>query len=93
MSIYEMAALDCRAPHNHRLYLMAEALAGLGVAASVIAVVQLTEDVIGKCSAYGTAYRNASRDMSRLSDQITAGRVPPENQYNWRLENQFIRNC
>ncbi|KAF8521534.1 hypothetical protein JB92DRAFT_2785751, partial [Gautieria morchelliformis] len=58
-------------PHNHRLDLMAEALAGLGVAASVIAVVQLTEDVIGKCSAYGTAYRNASRDMSRLSDQIS----------------------
>ncbi|KAF8521543.1 hypothetical protein JB92DRAFT_1809453 [Gautieria morchelliformis] len=50
---------------------MAEALAGLGVAASVIAVVQLTEDVIGRCSAYGTAYKNASRDMSRLSDQIS----------------------
>ncbi|KAF8486650.1 hypothetical protein JB92DRAFT_3130815 [Gautieria morchelliformis] len=39
--------------------------------ASVIAVVQLTEDVIGRCSAYGTAYRNASKDMSRLSDQIS----------------------
>jgi hypothetical protein len=39
--------------------------------ASVIAVVQITEDVITKCSAYGVAYRNASKYMSRLSDQVS----------------------
>jgi hypothetical protein len=39
--------------------------------ASVIAVVQITEDVITKCSAYGVAYKNASKDMSRLSDQVS----------------------
>ncbi|KAF8521043.1 hypothetical protein JB92DRAFT_1848323 [Gautieria morchelliformis] len=50
---------------------MAEALAGLAVAASVIAVVRTTEDVITKCSAYRIAYRNASKDMTRLSDQVS----------------------
>ncbi|KAF8518593.1 hypothetical protein JB92DRAFT_2902178 [Gautieria morchelliformis] len=49
---------------------MAEALAGLGVAASVIAVVQLGETVISTCSAYGTTYKNASKDMKQLSDEI-----------------------
>jgi hypothetical protein len=39
--------------------------------ASLIAVVQTTEDVIRKCSAYGVAYKNASKDMSRLSDQVS----------------------
>jgi hypothetical protein len=39
--------------------------------ASVIAVVRTTEDVIRKCSAYGVAYKNASKDMSRLSDQVS----------------------
>ncbi|KAF8503168.1 hypothetical protein JB92DRAFT_810790 [Gautieria morchelliformis] len=50
---------------------MAEALAGLAVAASVIAVVQITEDVINKCTAYGAAYKDASKDMQRLSDQVS----------------------
>ncbi|KAF8529369.1 hypothetical protein JB92DRAFT_3106851 [Gautieria morchelliformis] len=45
---------------------MAEALA-----ASIIAVVRTTEDVITKCSAYRVAYKNASKDMSRLSDQVS----------------------
>jgi hypothetical protein len=39
--------------------------------ASVIAVVQITEDVITKCFAYGVAYKNASKDMNRLSDQVS----------------------
>ncbi|KAF8528253.1 hypothetical protein JB92DRAFT_3093085, partial [Gautieria morchelliformis] len=51
---------------NHRLDPMAEALA-----ASVIAVVQITEDVINKCTAYGAAYKNASKDMRRVSDQVS----------------------
>ncbi|KAF8519162.1 hypothetical protein JB92DRAFT_2808791 [Gautieria morchelliformis] len=50
---------------------MAEALAGLAVAASVIAVVQITEDVITKCSAYRVTYKNASKDMIGLSDQVS----------------------
>ncbi|KAF8527653.1 hypothetical protein JB92DRAFT_3107437 [Gautieria morchelliformis] len=50
---------------------MAEALAGLAVAASVIAIVRTTEDVITKCSAYRVAYKNASKDMIRLSDQVS----------------------
>ncbi|KAF8508296.1 hypothetical protein JB92DRAFT_3145081 [Gautieria morchelliformis] len=50
---------------------MAEALAGLVVAASVIAVVRTTEDVITKCAAYRVAYKNASKDMVRLSDQVS----------------------
>ncbi|KAF8512682.1 hypothetical protein JB92DRAFT_3116890 [Gautieria morchelliformis] len=50
---------------------MVEALAGLAVAASVIAVVRTTEDVITKCSAYRVAYKNASKDMLRLSDQVS----------------------
>ncbi|KAF8484412.1 hypothetical protein JB92DRAFT_3261754 [Gautieria morchelliformis] len=54
---------------------MAEALAGLAVAASIIAVVRTTEDVITKCSAYRVAYKNASKDMSRLSDQVSGLRV------------------
>ncbi|KAF8493810.1 hypothetical protein JB92DRAFT_3100091 [Gautieria morchelliformis] len=56
---------------------MAGALADLGVAASVIAVVQITKDVITKCSAYGAAYKNASEDMSRLSDQVSGVRGVP----------------
>ncbi|KAF8532396.1 hypothetical protein JB92DRAFT_991938 [Gautieria morchelliformis] len=49
---------------------MAEALAGLGVAASVIAVVQLGTAVISGCSAYGTTYKNASKDMNQLRDEV-----------------------
>ncbi|KAF8479930.1 hypothetical protein JB92DRAFT_2800635, partial [Gautieria morchelliformis] len=49
---------------------MAEALAGLGVAASIIAVVQLGQTVISTCAAYGTTYKNASKDMKQLSDEV-----------------------
>ncbi|KAF8493572.1 hypothetical protein JB92DRAFT_1172673 [Gautieria morchelliformis] len=49
---------------------MAEALAGLGVGASVIAVVQLGKAVISTCSAYGTTYKNASKNMNQLSDEV-----------------------
>ncbi|KAF8517227.1 hypothetical protein JB92DRAFT_2829080 [Gautieria morchelliformis] len=48
---------------------MAEALAGLAVAASVVAIVQTTEDVTTKCSAYRIAYKDTSKDMNRLSRQ------------------------
>jgi hypothetical protein len=38
--------------------------------ASVIAVVQLGETVISTCSAYGNAYKNASKDMDQLSEEV-----------------------
>ncbi|KAF8512697.1 hypothetical protein JB92DRAFT_3116903 [Gautieria morchelliformis] len=50
---------------------MAEALAGLGVAVSVFAVVQISEDVISKCSAYRVAHKNAPENMRKFSDQVS----------------------
>jgi hypothetical protein len=70
MAQHEAAGLPEFYP-NHRLNAMAEVLAGVAAAASVIAIVRTTEDVIRKCSAYGVAYKNVSKDMSRLSDQVS----------------------
>jgi hypothetical protein len=39
--------------------------------AGVIAVVQITEDVVTKCYKYRAAYKNASKDMIRLSAQVS----------------------
>jgi hypothetical protein len=39
--------------------------------ASVIAVGQIAQDIVSKCSAYRVAYKDASKDMSRLSDQVS----------------------
>ncbi|KAF8490589.1 hypothetical protein JB92DRAFT_2819701, partial [Gautieria morchelliformis] len=43
---------------------------GLGLAASVIAVLQLTVATIGACYRYGSGVKNASRDKESILDQL-----------------------
>ncbi|KAF8524185.1 hypothetical protein JB92DRAFT_3109582 [Gautieria morchelliformis] len=44
--------------------------AALGLAACIIAVLQLTAATIGACYSYGTGVKNASRDKKRIIDQL-----------------------
>jgi len=45
---------------------------GLSAAASVIAVIQIAEDVYGKLSDYICAVKDASNDIERLKDEVLA---------------------
>ncbi|KAF8492135.1 hypothetical protein JB92DRAFT_3147541 [Gautieria morchelliformis] len=44
--------------------------AALGLAASIIAVLQLTGATISACYDYGSGVKNASRDKKRIIDQL-----------------------
>ena len=45
---------------------------GLSAAASVIAVIQISEDVVSLCSQYLNAVKNAKSDIVRLRDELTS---------------------
>ncbi|KAF8489409.1 hypothetical protein JB92DRAFT_2820030 [Gautieria morchelliformis] len=64
-SIYSLrAGLSCY--NNHQLDVMAE----LGLAASVIAVLQITSATIMTCFNYGNSVKNASKDKKKLRDRL-----------------------
>ncbi|KAF8515203.1 hypothetical protein JB92DRAFT_83550 [Gautieria morchelliformis] len=58
--------------------------AALGLAASVIAVLQLTGATISACLSYGSGVKNASRDKKIIIDRLfgpkTSSRLPALNE-------------
>ena len=45
-------------------------MAEIGLAASIIAVIQISQEAITRVYQYGTAVRNAKEDMDRVADEI-----------------------
>src|SRR5204863_6891970 len=58
---------------------MAEALAGLGVAASVIAVLQISEKVISACYQYYRTTKNAGKDIHDIINIVSGLKTTLEN--------------
>ncbi|KAJ9419620.1 hypothetical protein QL093DRAFT_1456893 [Fusarium oxysporum] len=52
---------------------------GLGVAANIIAVVDLSVKVIGWCAQYAQDIKNAENDKARLSQEVTHLNVASQN--------------
>ena len=47
-------------------------MVGLGEVASVIAAIQISQEILSLCSKYCSAVRHAEKDIKRLCDEITA---------------------
>jgi len=47
-------------------------MAGLGEAASVVAVIKISQEILTLCSKYCSTVRHAEKDIKRLCDEITA---------------------
>lgn len=45
-------------------------MAGIGEAASVIAVIQISEDILSLCWKYYSGVKDAKKDMERLRDEV-----------------------